>query len=78
VFKNSDLLFENNSLHISCNGEFRKNMGRLTIIYTNKTQYTFQNIQIISDELENEIKLNIMPLSESILGPNGRIQQFIE
>ena len=53
-------------------------MGRLTIIFTNKTQYTFQNIQIISDELENEIKLNIMPLSESILGPNGRIQQFIE
>lgn len=77
VFKNSDLLFENNSLHISCNGEFRKNMGRLTLNYTNKTQYTFQNIQIISDELENEIKLNIMPLSESILGPNGRIQQLI-
>lgn len=62
-------------LQISCSGEFRKNMGRLTITFMNKTPYAFQNFQ--SDSIRsNEIKVNVVP-SETLLSPHGQIQQFI-
>ena len=65
-------------LQISCSGEFLKNMARLAITYTNKTQFTFQSFQAISDSAEiNVIKVNIMPSGESVLGPRGQIQQVV-
>ena len=76
-FKNNDVLFENNMLQISCKSEYRKNMGRLTLTYLNKTPYAFQNFLTSSDTIgTSEIRVIATPC-DAFLSPNGQIQQVI-
>jgi AP-2 complex subunit alpha len=78
VFKSSDVLFENNMLQISVKGEYRKNIGRLAMVYSNKTSYTFQNFQTSTEQQigSNELKISILPC-ENLIAPHGQIQQII-
>lgn len=63
-------------LNITAKCEFKKNFARLTLNYTNKTSYTFQNLQTSIDNSSVELKINVTPC-ETTLVPSSQIQQLI-
>lgn len=79
MFKNTDVLFENESLQILFKSEYKQNLGRLSITFTNKTQSVFQNFMIQSNPCENDSLLRIIlkPIENSIIKPMGELIQQI-
>lgn len=79
IFKNNDVLFENESLQISFKSEYKQNLGRLNITFTNKTQSVFQNFMIQSNPCENDSLLRIIlkPIENSIIQPMEELIQQI-
>jgi hypothetical protein len=49
LFKNSDVLFENQALRIQSKAEFKKNLGRVTLDVSNKSAvHAFQSFQVLA------------------------------
>ena len=79
LFKNSDILFENDSIQILFKSEYKQNLGRLTISFINKTQSVFQNFMIQSNPSENDslLKIILKPIENSMIQPMGELIQQV-
>ena len=82
LFRNTDILFENESLQILLKSEYKQNLGRLTVTFTNKTNYLFQNFCIqsnamVGDEADNLLRLILKPIESSVLQSNSQLVQII-
>jgi len=79
LFKNNDVLFDNSVLQISLKAEFKLNLGRVALQFTNKSSYLFQNlvIQHQSELDDNVARLMLKPLDANVIQPNGQLVQLI-
>ncbi|CAF0846386.1 unnamed protein product [Rotaria sordida] len=77
LFKNSDIIFENDLLQIGIKGEATKHILRVEFYYGNKTNFNLTNISTnitLLDELESELRLNLEPIKPTI-DPKAQIKQ---
>lgn len=78
LFKNSDILFDNNVLQISISAEFKQNLGRLALTFTNKTNFVFQNFTIQNVDLnENILRLIYKQGEIQSIQANSQLNQLI-
>lgn len=78
LFKNIDTLCENPSLQVTCKAEYRQNLGRLTLTFTNKSAHIFQNFTIASTTPTENLNVIIKQNENSFqIQPNSQMQQLI-
>ncbi|CAF3434957.1 unnamed protein product [Rotaria sp. Silwood1] len=78
LFKNSDIIFENDLVQIGIKGEATKNILHVEFYYGNKTNFNLTNISThitLLGELESELRLNIEPIKTTI-DPKAQIKQL--
>lgn len=79
VTKNQGILFENDILQVAVKAEFRQNLGRVAISYTNKTPFQLQCfVAAMSCGTFLTTKLNVQarPI-ETSLDPGAQVQQML-
>lgn len=79
LFKDNNVLFENESLQISLQAEYKTNLGQLRLKFANKTNFAFQNFMIQSNSTENDalLRLTLKPIDDSTIQPNSELIQLI-
>jgi AP-2 complex subunit alpha len=78
LFKNYDVIFDNETLRISVKSEYKQNLGRVTCTFTNKTGQIFQNFMVQSNpENESALKLILKPIENSMIQPMGELVQIV-
>lgn len=79
LFKNSNIIFENESLQIILKSEYNKNLGRITITFMNKTSFPFQNFMVQPNPSEHDalLRLTLKPIENPIIQPMGELVQLI-
>lgn len=78
LFKDTDILFENQSLEITCKAEFKKNLGRITLTFKNKSQHLFQNFSIKPSNSNEFLNIIVKQNENSAqIQPNSQMQQLI-
>lgn len=79
LFKNNDTIFENESLKIMIKSEYKQNLGRVTIIFTNKTNFVYQNFMVQSGQVDTEpgIRVILNPIDNSVIQSMGELVQVV-
>ena len=81
LFKNNDTIFENQHIHIEIKSEYKQNLGRLVIGFTNKSNFLFQNFSVeqsVTSPGENDLlRLVVKPNESSFIQPNSQLQQLV-
>jgi len=81
LFKNNDTIFENQSIHIEIKSEYKQNLGRLVIVFTNKSSFVYQNFSVepsVSSPGENELlRLVLKPAESTFIQPSAQLQQLV-
>ena len=78
LFKDTDILFENQSLEIACKAEFKKNLGRVTLTFKNKSPHLFQNFSIKPSNTNEFLNVIVKQNENSAqIQPNTQMQQLI-
>jgi AP-2 complex subunit alpha len=81
VFKNADVLHECASLQIAVKCEFKQNLGRVTLTFTNKSAHVFQGFVVspVSRPGEDELlRVIIKPAEQSsVPASGGQLAQII-
>jgi len=78
LFQNSDIIYDNSVLQINLKAEFKQNLGRLTLTFTNKTNFVFQNFMIQNSDLDENILRLIYKKGElQTIQPNSQLNQLI-
>jgi AP-2 complex subunit alpha len=77
IFKNAGILFENQLLQIAIKCEFKQNLGRLTLTFTNKSPFVYQNF-VVQNSAENEsLRVTLKPADSTNIQPNAQLIQII-
>ena len=76
LFKNNDVMFEDASLQITVKSEYKQNLGRVTLTFTNKSAHVFQNfacgVAAASKPGEAELlRVILKPAESNVIGANG-------
>jgi hypothetical protein len=82
LFKNNDTIFENQSIHIEIKSEYKQNLGRLVIVFTNKSSFMYQSFSVepsvSSPPGENELlRLVLKPPESTFIQPSSQLQQLV-
>ena len=77
IFKNFDVLVDTAALRIAAKGEYKKNLGRLTLEYTNKSPCSFTAFQIVPVNEDPHVKLFIKPLDNNVIQAGASAQQVV-
>ncbi|CAF1162721.1 unnamed protein product [Adineta ricciae] len=77
LFKNSDIIFENDILQIGIKGEPKKSVLHVEFYYGNKTNFNLTNLSAsisLADELDPELRIHMEPV-QTTLDPRAQIKQ---
>lgn len=79
LFKNNDTIFDNESLKIMIKSEYKQNLGRVTITFTNKTSFVYQNFMVQSGSADSEPGLRVIlnPIDNSVIQSMGELVQVV-
>lgn len=83
LFKNNDVLFENQSIRIDSKSEFKQNLARVTLTFFNKSTFVFQNFLVHYDpssclpEENEQLRVVLKQGEQTTLQPNSQLQQII-
>ena len=81
LYKNNDTLFENQQILIEIKSEYKQNLGRLVIQFSNKTSLLYQNFvveQVQASPGENDLlRVVLKPNESTFIQPNSQLQQII-
>ncbi|CAF3795874.1 unnamed protein product [Rotaria sordida] len=69
LFKNSDIIFENELIQIGIKGELMKSSMHIELYYGNKTNFNLINFStnfFLSGDLESELRMNMEPIKTTI------------
>jgi AP-2 complex subunit alpha len=83
LFKNNDILFENQSLKINSKCEFKQNLARVTLTFFNKSSFLFQNFSVQHDSASvppeeiDSLRVILKPLDQNQVASQQQLQVII-
>ena len=83
IFKNNDILFENQSLKINSKCEFKQNLARVTLTFFNKSSFVYQNFSVQHDptsvppEETDSLRVLLKPLDQNQVASQQQLQVII-
>lgn len=78
LFKNSDVLFENQALRIQSKAEFKKNLGRVTLDVSNKSVHAFQSFQVLpTGDAVDTLRVFVKSADSSFIQAGATLQTIV-
>ncbi len=80
IFKNNDILFENQSLKISSKCEFKQNLARVTLTFFNTSSFLYHNFSVQHDtttippEEVDSLRVLLKPLDQNQVASQQQLQ----
>ncbi|CAF1003348.1 unnamed protein product [Brachionus calyciflorus] len=77
VFKNADILFENESIKILSKCEYKQNLARLSLTFMNKSNFVYQNFSVQPILGNDSIRVLPRPLDSNVLQSQSQLIQIL-